>query len=115
MACFITPLVTGIITSLISKVWRGARKYRLDILSYILLGGSALLALEHAYHGEIVPYPPFLTGAADLAGMLREMSIVGGSMTLASLGLWTSIFYTSKKLEIRARPSARVTAALGAK
>lgn len=115
MACLITPLITGIITSALNKVWKGAKKYRLDILSKILLGGSAILAVEHVYHGEVVPYPPFLTGAADLAGMLHEMSVVGGSMTLASLGLWASLLYATKKLEIRARPSLRITTTLEAR
>ena len=52
----------------------------------MLWGGAALLAFEHVWHGEVVPYFPFLTAAtdpADRAQMLREMATVG--VTMAAL------------------------------
>ncbi len=113
MACFIAPLVAGIAVSILSRVWKGAEKLKLSVLFYLLLGGSTLLALEHAWHGEVVLYPPFLTGASDVAGMLTEVVKVGGSMTLAVSGLWLSVLYASKRLELRARPVARVATTLG--
>ena len=50
---------------------------RLRWLSHMLWGGSALLAFEHLWHGEIVPWFPFLTASSDpeSAGvMLHEMA-----------------------------------------
>ncbi len=38
---------------------------KLGGLSKLLWGGSALLAFEHLWHGEITPYYPLLTAAAD--------------------------------------------------
>lgn len=95
MACFLAPLVAAGLATLIQRLARTvSEKLKLGILSTILWGGSALLALEHAWHGEIVPYPPFLTAmssSADLAIALREISTVGMSMVLASLGMWSCI------------------------
>ena len=57
----------------------------------MLWGGSALLVFEHIWHGEIVPFFPFLTGAMngeDTAGMLQEMSTVGVGMSLLVTGVW---------------------------
>jgi hypothetical protein len=69
-----------------------ARKLRW--LSNLLWGGSALLAFEHLWHGEVVPWFPFLTAAgnpADASVMLHEMATVGVSMaalvTLAWIGM----------------------------
>ncbi|MFV0413409.1 MAG: hypothetical protein ACK5L3_09090, partial [Oscillospiraceae bacterium] len=47
---------------------------KLKWLTNLLWGGSALLAFEHVWHGEVVPWFPFLTAAgnpADAAAMLR--------------------------------------------
>ncbi len=48
MACFITPLVVGVVTSVLPKIWRKAEELKLRMLSCLLLGGSALLMIEHA-------------------------------------------------------------------
>ena len=56
---------------------------KLKLLSNLLWGGSALLAFEHLWHGEIQPWYPFLTAAQDAAEtqvMLHEMATVGVSM-----------------------------------
>ncbi|MDO5345951.1 MAG: hypothetical protein Q4E91_09415 [Lachnospiraceae bacterium] len=60
-------------------------------LSYLLWGGALLLAFEHIWHGEVVPWFPFLTAAADpgdTAEMLHEMSTVGVSMALMVTAAW---------------------------
>ena len=57
----------------------------------MLWGGSVLLAFEHLWHGEIVPWFPFLTAAGDpesTAEMLREMATAGVSMALLITVVW---------------------------
>ena len=49
------------------------------------------MGLEHILHGEIVPFPPFLTAAsnpADAAAMLNEMGTVGVAMLAILLVAW---------------------------
>lgn len=60
-------------------------------LSYFLWGGALLLAFEHVWHGEVVPWFPFLTAAAspqDTAEMLHEMSTIGVSMAVIVTAVW---------------------------
>ena len=57
----------------------------------MLFGGSALLAFEHVWHGEVTPFFPFLTAAADAAEraeMLREMATSGVAMALLVTAVW---------------------------
>ncbi|MEM0217058.1 MAG: hypothetical protein QW612_05920, partial [Candidatus Bathyarchaeia archaeon] len=62
MACFLVPMALAIITSIIQKTARSlAEKLKLWILNALLWGGVILLALEHVWHAEVVPWPPFLT------------------------------------------------------
>ncbi|MBO4473187.1 MAG: hypothetical protein J5765_05195 [Clostridia bacterium] len=64
---------------------------RLKYLATTLYTGSFLLAGEHVLHGEVVPYPPFLTAAADAADaaeMLHEMSTVGVAMLALLVAAW---------------------------
>lgn len=60
-------------------------------LSYLLWGGAFLLAFEHVWHGEVVPWFPFLTAASspqDTAEMLHEMSTVGVTMAVIVTAAW---------------------------
>lgn len=64
---------------------------RLSWLLGLLWGGVLLLAFEHFWHGEVVPFPPFLTAMAspeDTAEMLGEMSTVGVSMAVTVTAVW---------------------------
>ena len=64
---------------------------RLGWLMSLLWGGVLLLAFEHFWHGEVVPFPPFLTAMAspeDTAEMLAEMSTVGVSMAVTVTAVW---------------------------
>lgn len=66
-----------------------ARKLRW--LSGMLWGGTALLMLEHVWHGEISPFFPFLTALrspADTLVMLREMATVGVGMAVLVTAVW---------------------------
>lgn len=84
MACFVVPTGVAIITTAAGK--KVSEKYHLNWLNAMLWGGVAMLAVEHIAHGEVVPYPPFLT--AGLAEVFPEMMRVGIPMTLAIFAVW---------------------------
>lgn len=114
MACFITPLVAGLVVGILSRVLKSSGKLKLNALSYLLLGGAVLLAVEHAWHGEIALQPPYLTALMEAEGglpvLLREVGIVGGSMVLATAALWLAMLYTYKRIETKAVVLARQVA-----
>ena len=105
MACFLVPTAEAIVVSVISKQVERAEKddlvdqagseitwtRKLNWLKCMLWGGSLLLLLEHMWHGEVVPWPPFLTAMlspADTAEMLNEMATVGVLMALLVTAVW---------------------------
>ena len=60
-------------------------------LELTLFSGSFVLALEHILHGEVVPFPPFLTAAsspAETAEMFKEMGTVGVAMLGILVAAW---------------------------
>lgn len=64
---------------------------KLRWLSHMLWGGAVLLAFEHIWHGEVVPWFPFLTAMsnpADTAEMLHEMMTAGVSMAVLITLVW---------------------------
>ncbi|MGN1119231.1 MAG: hypothetical protein ACI4Q4_02660, partial [Oscillospiraceae bacterium] len=91
MACFIVPATEAIVTTVAQKALKHHEEKtgeettlhiseKLGWLNKMLWGGSALLAFEHVWHGEVTPWFPFLTAAADpadAAEMLREMATSG--------------------------------------
>ncbi|MBO4494290.1 MAG: hypothetical protein J5752_00360 [Clostridiales bacterium] len=125
MACFIVPATEAIVTTIAAKVLKKREESRkisrsgstdeiiekasfsrkLGWLNNLLWGGSALLALEHVWHGEVVPWFPFLTAASDpesKAEMLHEMSTVGVTMALLVTGVWVGMVVVSSVLEKKA-------------
>ena len=63
-------------------------------LAYFLWGGAFLLAYEHVWHGEVVPWFPFLTAMndpGDTAEMLHEMSTVGVTMAVIVTVVWALV------------------------
>ena len=67
---------------------------KLRWLSSLLWGGAVLLAFEHVWHGEVVPWFPFLTAMndpADTAVMLHEMATVGVCMALLITAVWVAM------------------------
>ena len=113
MACFIVPVTEAVVTTIAGKVLESKKKEvqeadvqqsttevkipftrKLKWLTNLLWGGSALLAFEHFWHGEIVPFFPFLTAMnnpADMAKMLHEMALVGGTMAVWITVIWAGI------------------------
>lgn len=112
MACFTVPLAEAVVLTAVKKIAfkRNADsvineaemtknqkiavlKEKFRILEKMLYGGSFLLAVEHLYHGEISPVPPFLTAMknpAEIPEMLREMTTVGVGMALLTTVVWAA-------------------------
>ena len=65
---------------------------RLGYLELMLWSGSFILAGEHILHGEVQPFPPFLTAATQgpeaVNEMLTEMGTVGVAMLGALVAVW---------------------------
>lgn len=63
---------------------------KLSWLITMLWGGVFLLAIEHFWHGEIVPYPPFLTAIenGETQSMLNEILLIGGSIDIFVTAVW---------------------------
>ena len=105
MACFLVPTTEAIVTTIVKKsADKTAQKSgkeiknpflkKMNLLNNMLWGGSALLAFEHIWHGEVTPWFPFLTAAADpadAAEMLHEMATTGTSMAILVTAVWVGI------------------------
>ena len=110
MACFLVPTAEAIVTGVVSKVEKKNEvvvegkipfSRKLKWLKNMLWGGAALLAYEHVWHGEVVPWFPFLTAAAnpeDTAVMLHEMATVGVTMALLVTAAWGCIALAADKV-----------------
>lgn len=85
---------------------------KLHLLSNFLFSGFILLVFEHFWHGEIVPFFPFLTGARspeDTYTMLQEMSTVGVSMALLITVIWAIYcFVLERKLQKEGERNASI-------
>ena len=78
---------------------------KLSILASLLWGGAFLLCYEHIWHGEVVPWFPFLTAMSDpgdTAEMLHEMSTIGVTMAVIVTVTWAIMMFVADK--IMARP-----------
>ena len=77
---------------------------KLGWLNKMLWGGSALLAFEHVWHGEVVPFFPFLTAVrtGETAGMLAEMGSAGVMMAVTVTAVWGGMVAVSAMIEKRA-------------
>jgi hypothetical protein len=124
MACFLVPMGEAIVTSVVQKVVENREKKvgeertketglswsrRLSWLNKLLWGGTILLALEHVWHGEVVPWPPFLTAMenpADVAPMLHEMATVGVAMAITVTVVWAIIVIIAE-LKAKSIPEAK--------
>jgi len=125
MACFLVPAGEAIVTTVVQKVVDNREKKaggektkktglswsrRLSWLNKLLWGGTILLALEHVWHGEVVPWPPFLTATENLAEvpvMLHEMATIGVGMAIFVTIVW-AIIVMIVELKAKATPEAKV-------
>lgn len=125
MACLIVPAVEAVVTTVITRQVKRREQQqfasatrseqvrlsekipfsrKLGWLNKLLWGGSALLAFEHVWHGEIVPFFPFLTAMSDPAAtaeMLHEMATVGVSMAVLVTLVWGGMVAVSAAMEKR--------------
>jgi hypothetical protein len=102
MACFLVPMGEAIVTSIAQKTVgkEKARGWRLSWLNGMLWGGVVALAVEHALHGEIVPWPPFLTAMQnpqDTITMFYEMGVIGIPMAVAVTVVWIMMLIVTKR------------------
>ena len=113
MACFTVPAAEAIITTVAERIIKSKEKKmalsgavntkadeneapkislstKIGWLNKMLWGGSALLAFEHVWHGEVVPFFPFLTAVKDgeASEMLHEMATAGVCMALLVTAAW---------------------------
>ena len=126
MGCFTVPAAEAIITTIAGKIIENKEKKmalsgavstktdenseetpkikfstKLGWLNKMLWGGSALLAFEHVWHGEVVPFFPFFTAVenGELSEMLHEMATAGVSMALFVTAVWGIMVGVSSIIE----------------
>lgn len=122
MACFIVPVTEAVVTTIVGKVIKTKEEklslesedYKIALeskipmskkiswLNTMLWGGSALLAFEHVWHGEVTPFFPFITAmgnAEDTVRMLYEMSTVGIAMSILVTAVWGVMCLVSASFE----------------
>ena len=109
MACFLVSAAEALVVTGVEKHEEKVEKEReekgideiepekvpmsrkLKWLTYMLWGGVVLLCYEHIWHGEVVPWFPFLTAMsdpADAAEMFHEMATVGVTMAVIITVTW---------------------------
>lgn len=134
MGCFLVPAAEAVITTAASKVIKSKESApetvhvslddtsvteavkipfskKLKWLNNMLWGGSALLAFEHVWHGEVTPQFPFLTAAdntATASEMFREISTVGVAMAVLITAVWAGMLVVSNVIEKKAIKSAEL-------
>jgi len=92
MTCFLVVAAVGLVA--LSCGGHVPEKYHMKWLNIMLWGASGALLVEHVWHGEIVPWFPFITAmgsAADTSAMLYEMAVVGVPMALTVVALWAGL------------------------
>ena len=133
MACFTVPAAEAIVTTIAAKIIKSREakgltkkpeagdeiqkikfSTKLGWLNNMLWGGSALLAFEHVWHGEVVPFFPFLTAVSDgnAAEMLHEMATAGVSMAVLVTAVWGVMVGVSSIFEKHQNKSTNTGAAL---
>ncbi|MBQ9358054.1 MAG: hypothetical protein IJT95_00730 [Abditibacteriota bacterium] len=115
MACFLVSAAEAVVATVAVKALEKKEKNggkhsgipfsrKLGWLRNMLWGGSALLAFEHVWHGEVTPWFPFLTAMdnpADKAEMFGEMATVGVSMACLVTCVWLVMLAVSAAIEKR--------------
>ena len=118
MGCFIVPAAEAVVTTVATKVIKAKEEKevvghsseentkihfstKLGWLNKLLWGGSALLAFEHVWHGEVVPFFPFLTAVetGEVSEMLAEMSTAGVMMAVIVTAVWAGMLVLSSSIE----------------
>ena len=103
MACFIAPAAEAVVTTIVKKTTDKKETHnpfikRINWLNNMLWGGSALLAFEHVWHGEIVPWTPFLTNGLSA---VREIVTTGVAMAVAVTAVWAGVVAVTNSIAKR--------------
>ena len=130
MGCFIVPVAEAVVTTVAEKVIESKERKesvsislceasaheatkikfstKLGWRNKMLWGGSALLAFEHLWHGEVVPFFPFLTAVenGETAEMLAEMGSAGVMMAVLVTAVWGGMLAISSVMEKKADHSS---------
>ena len=123
MACFLVPASEAVVTTVAEHIIRSKESKgenadkeipkvhfseKLSWLNKMLWGGSALLAFEHVWHGEVIPTFPFLTAVqnGETADMLREMGTAGVGMAVLVTAIWGAMLVASRVIENRKETEA---------
>lgn len=108
MACFLAPLAEAVVVSVVKKTVKTGSDNKFvrksGWLTNLLFGGSFLLAVEHVWHGEVVPWFPFLTAMKDpedTKAMLHEIVTTGVSMAVTVTAVWVVMVLVSSVIERR--------------
>ena len=124
MACFLVPAAEAVVATIATKVIQKKEEQALTVrsgetpdtpeklpfsrklkwLTNLLWGGAVLLMFEHIWHGEVVPWFPFLTAAGnpeDAAEMLHEMGTAGVTMALLVTVIWLIMLGVARAIEKR--------------
>ena len=128
MACFLVPASEAVVTTVAQKIIESKEKKdnvqgnesvneipkvrfseKLSWLNKMLWGGSALLAFEHVWHGEVIPTAPFLTAVqnGEVADMLAEMGTAGVGMAVLVTLIWGGMVTASHVIEKRKESTAK--------
>ena len=116
MACFTAPLAAAIAAGIVRRTMPSEDAGKTETVSWstklgwlekLSLGGCALLAFEHIWHGEIIFQFPFLTGVRDgnTAEVLKEIATVGGAMTALIFAIWIGMLVVSSII-VKRKPVA---------
>ena len=132
MACFLVPAAEAVVTTIAAKVIKSKEtektvhlttpdgaveeatkipfSTKLGWLNKLLWGGSALLAFEHVWHGEVVPYFPFLTAVknGETSEMLAEMGSAGVMMAVIVTAAWAGMLAVTAVIEKRSLRAAAI-------
>lgn len=135
MACFLVPAAEAVVVTVAAQAMRKKAEKAVSLsvgqakkapdkeksgfftprklmwLAYLLWGGAFLLAYEHVWHGEVVPWFPFLTAAADPAEasiMLHEMGTAGVAMAVLVTVVWAILVAVSSRIVRRPEVGAAV-------
>ncbi len=118
MACFLVPATEAVVTTVAEHIIRSKEKEngqaatdvphvrlseKFGWLNRMLWGGSALLAFEHVWHGEVIPTFPFLTAVTngETSEMLAEMGTAGVGMAVLVTLIWGGMVLASRVIERR--------------
>ena len=138
MACFLVSTAEAIVVTVAAKVMKKKemspenvklektaeietkRENRLPwskklmFLASMVWGGAFLLCYEHIWHGEVVPFFPFLTAMndpGDTVEMLHEMSTIGVTMAVIVTVVWAIMMFVADRIMTRPDPETVQSAA----